>query len=68
MNYKIITTKTFQMQVRQLMKKYRSLKDDLNTFEEDENINIYLLSIYDKGEQETVSDKEILILKQKNGL
>ena len=32
------------------------------------NTNIYLLSIYDKSDQETISDKDILKLKQKNGL
>ena len=30
--------------------------------------DIYLLAIYDKGEQESISSKEIEILKRQNGL
>jgi len=33
-----------------------------------ENSEIYLLSIYDKGKQDTISSKEIEILKTRNGL
>ena len=33
-----------------------------------ENTDIYLLSIYDKGEQDSISSKDIEILKQRNGL
>ena len=32
------------------------------------NTDIYLLTIYDKGEQEDISEKEIKNLKEKNGL
>jgi len=32
------------------------------------NTEIYLLAIYDKGEQESISSKEIEILKRRNGL
>ena len=33
-----------------------------------EHTKIYLLAIYDKGEQESISSKEIEILKRRNGL
>jgi len=33
-----------------------------------ENTKIYLLTIYDKGEQDSISSKDIEILKQRNGL
>jgi len=33
-----------------------------------ENTDIYLLSIYDKGEKDSISSKEIEILKRRNGL
>ena len=33
-----------------------------------ESTEIYLLSIYDKGEQDSISSKDIEILKHKNGL
>jgi len=33
-----------------------------------QNTDIYLLSIYDKGEQETISEHTIKFLKTKNGL
>ena len=33
-----------------------------------ENTKIYLLTIYDKGEQESISNKEVEILKLRNGL
>ncbi|MCL2072558.1 MAG: type II toxin-antitoxin system RelE/ParE family toxin [Marinilabiliaceae bacterium] len=33
-----------------------------------EHSKIYLLTIYDKGEQQNISGKEIEILKRKNGL
>ena len=33
-----------------------------------ENTDIYLLAIYDKGEQKSISKKEIEILKHRNGL
>ena len=33
-----------------------------------ENTNIYLLSIYDKGEQDSITEKEIRKLKERNGL
>jgi len=32
------------------------------------NTDIYLLTIYDKGEQDSISSKDIEILKHKNGL
>jgi mRNA-degrading endonuclease RelE of RelBE toxin-antitoxin system len=32
------------------------------------NTKIYLLAIYDKGEQQSISKKEIRYLKEKNGL
>ena len=33
-----------------------------------DDTDIYLLTIYDKGEQESISKKEIKYLKEKNGL
>ena len=33
-----------------------------------DNTDIYLLAIYDKGEQQSISKKEIEILKRQNGL
>jgi mRNA-degrading endonuclease RelE of RelBE toxin-antitoxin system len=33
-----------------------------------ENMDIYLLTIYDKGDQDSISNKEIETLKSRNGL
>ena len=112
MNYNITTTDYFDRQVKQLSKKYHSLKNDLITFQEDllenptmgedlgnntrkvrmaiasknkgksggariitchilidvQNTEIYLLTIYDKNEQKTISEKKIQQLKEDNGL
>ena len=120
MNYQTVTTEDFDKKVKELSKKYRSLKADLIAFEKEllenpamgrdlgdntrkvrmaitskntcaaqsaskgkrggarvitctilvnvENTDIYLLTIYDKGEQKTISKKEIKHLKAINGL
>jgi hypothetical protein len=112
MNYSIIPTDSFKKQVKALLKKYHSLKDDLNLFEKElsknphwgtdlgsnsrkirlainsknkgkrggariitynliidiEETEIYLLSIYDKGEQDSISKQEIEDLKKQNNL
>ena len=33
-----------------------------------ENMEVVLVTIYDKSEQETISDKELMRLKEENGL
>jgi mRNA-degrading endonuclease RelE of RelBE toxin-antitoxin system len=112
MNYRIVATNTFQREFKALSKKYRSLKDDLESFKKELQENpemgdnlgnntrkiriaitsknkgkrggariityhllvdivttkIYLLSIYDKNEQESLSGNEIRQLKRENGL
>ena len=112
MNYEIVTTEDFNKNAKPLLKKYRSLPEDLENFKKEllknptmgddlgnntrkvrmaiasknkgkrggarvitctvlidvENSEIYLLSIYDKGEQASISNKEIEILKLQNGL
>jgi len=112
MNYRIVTTDDFDRNVKALLKKYRSLKTDLITFQKEllksptmgddlgdnirkvrmaiasknkgkrggarvitctmlidiENTKIYLLAIYDKGEQESISKQEIQQLKEMNRL
>jgi len=100
MSYKIEITRHFEREAKPLLKKYASLKGELNelgkelsenpekgtplgnnlykirlaiasksrgksggarviTYLKTEQGNVYLLSIYDKGERDTVSDKEI---------
>ena len=112
MNYRIVTTDDFDRNVKILLKKYRSLKTDLITFQKEllenpimgddlgdntrkvrmaiasknkgkrggarvitctvlidiENTKIYLLTIYDKGEQGSISKNEIKQLKEMNRL
>ena len=100
MNYEVITTHNFEREAKPLLKKYASLKVELEKLGEDlsknpeigdslgnnlykirlaiaskgkgkrggariitylktEQENVYLLSIYDKGERNTISNKEI---------
>ena len=112
MNYEIVATKTFRKKVKELSKKYHSLKNDLEEFEKEllknpemgDNLggnvrkvrmaitsknkgksggarvitfhffvdfahtDIYLLTIYDKGEQRTISSHEIENLKKESDL
>ena len=112
MNYEILTTKTFKRDFKPLLKKYRSLLDDLERFKNEllrnpemgydlgnntrkirmaisskdkgksggarviafdvvvdiNNTDIYMITIYDKGEQDTITRKQIEQLKQENGL
>jgi mRNA-degrading endonuclease RelE of RelBE toxin-antitoxin system len=112
MNYAIVSTEDFDREVRSLVKKYRSLPDDLEEFKKEllknpnmgdklsantrkvrmaiasknkgkrggarvitctvlvtvDDSDIYLLSIYDKGERDSITGKEIETLKEKNGL
>ncbi|MDR0733589.1 MAG: type II toxin-antitoxin system RelE/ParE family toxin [Dysgonamonadaceae bacterium] len=112
MKYKIVPSKDFERNFKHLLKKYRSLENDIvdltkelrknptmgdslgnNTrkvrmtitskgkgkrggarvityvlYVDDEKGKIYLLTIYDKGEQDNISEKEIQRLKQENGL
>jgi len=112
MNYIIETTKDFENQFKRLLKKYRSLRSDMEIFKKEilenpeigddlgnntrkvrmaiasknkgkrggariitcnvlidvANTDIYLLAIYDKGEQDTISREEIEHLKKINGL
>ncbi|GHV67112.1 hypothetical protein FACS1894199_11910 [Bacteroidia bacterium] len=112
MNYSIILTESFKKQVKNLFKKYHSLKNDLAMFEKELSINpfigsdlgnnarkirlaissknkgkrggariitynlvvdiedteIYLLSIYDKGKKDAISQQEIEDLKKQNDL
>jgi len=112
MNYAIETTKDFENQFKRLLKKYHSLRSDIEIFKKEllenpeigddlgnntrkvrmaiaskskgksggariitctvlidvTNTDIYLLTIYDKGEQDTISRKEIEHLKKINGL
>jgi len=100
MNYEVKITRNFEREAKPLLKKYASLKGELEKFGENlsknpeigaplgnnlykirlaiaskgkgksggarvitylknEHGNVYLLSIYDKGERDTLSDKEI---------
>ena len=112
MNYAIQITDNFFKKIKKLVKKYKSLADDLEILKKElienpeigvslggnvrkirmaiaskgkgksggarvitcdvivdiENTDIYLLTIYDKNEQENISEKEIQQLKEKNGL
>jgi hypothetical protein len=112
MNYAITTTKDFENQFKRLLKKYHSLRRDMEIFKKDllanpemgddlgnntrkvrmaiasknkgksggarvitcmvfvdiASADIYLLTIYDKGEQDSISRKEIGHLKKINGL
>ena len=112
MNYKIATTKDFEGNFKRLLKKYRSLYDDLEVFKSEllenptmgddlgnqtrkvrmaiaskgkgksggakvitctilidvENAKIYLLTIYDKNEQQSISKQAIAYLKEQSGL
>jgi len=112
MNYAIATTKDFENQFKRLLKKYHSLRSDIEIFKKElldnpetgddlgnnirkvrmaiasknkgksggarvitctvlvdvENSDIYLLTLYDKGEQDSISKREIEHLKKNNGL
>ena len=112
MNYEIIITKTFKRDFKPLLKKYRSLLNDLEQFKNEllknpemgtdlgnntrkirmavasknkgkrggarvitfdvvvdyNNTDIFLITIYDKGEQGSISRKMIEQLKLENGL
>jgi len=112
MNYEIVTTEDFDREVKSLVKKYRSIPDDLERFKKELlknptmgdnlgdnirkvrmaitsknkgkrggarvitctvlvdviNTDIYLLTIYDKGERENISKQEIKQLREMNGL
>ena len=50
MQYEVKTISVFERQFKRLAKKYRSLKTDLE--------NVYLLSIYDKSDKSSITDKE----------
>jgi mRNA-degrading endonuclease RelE of RelBE toxin-antitoxin system len=62
MNYKVITSGSFEKEFKKLFKKYHSLKADIV------NTDIYLLTIYDKSERDSISRQEIEQLKRQNGL
>jgi len=112
MNYTIIATKDFENQFKRLLKKYCSLRSDMEIFKKElldnpeigddlgnntrkvrmaiasknkgksggarvitctvlvdmANADIYLLTIYDKGEQDSISSKDIELLKKSNGI
>jgi hypothetical protein len=111
-SYEIVPSKNFERNFKHLLKKYRSLKNDLvdligelrknpamgddlggNTrkvrmaiaskdkgkssgariityhlYIDEQKGKIYLLTIYDKSKQDSISEKEIQKLKQENGL
>ena len=56
MSYQITTIPKFDKQAKALAKKYPSFKSDLAETDRDE---IVFLSIYDKSEHETITDKQI---------
>mgnify|MGYP000240228904 CR=1 FL=1 len=103
MNYSILPTPLFKKQVKRLIKKYRSLKNELAQFESDISVNpslgtnignntykirlaveskgkgksggvriitytvtkqleVYLLTIYDKSEMENIDSKTLKLL------
>jgi hypothetical protein len=112
MNYKIVTSGTFEKEFKKLFKKYHSLKADVASFQKEilenpemgddlgnnvrkvrmaiasknkgksggariitctllvdiVNTDIYLLTIYDKNERNSISRQEIEQLKRQSGL
>jgi hypothetical protein len=112
MNYAIVTSNAFDRKIKPLLKKYRSLPDDLEALKQEllanptigddlgnnirkvrmaiksknkgksggariitctvlvsiDSSDIYLLTIYDKGEQANISSREIEDLKRESNL
>lgn len=75
MKYSIETLPGFDRQLKKLTKKYKSLNKDFEDFISELRRSpgigvdlgkgvITLLAIYDKAEQDTISDKEIVLLIQ----
>ena len=57
MSYKIELTDNFKTEAKKLIKKYASLRID--SFVKIIGETVFLLSIYNKGDKDTISDKEI---------
>ena len=82
MNCKIDTTPDFARELKQLAKRYPSMKDDYRDLGksggarvithtvllESDGADITLVTIYDKSNQANISDKELKKLIKKNGL
>ena len=112
MNYAIVSAKKFKRDFKKLLKKYRSLEDDVESLKDElrknptmgnplgmnaykvrmaiaskgggkrggarvitchvlidvENSEIYLLTMYDKSEHDTISKDKIIDLKREAGL
>ena len=62
MNCNIDTTPDFARELKQLAKRYSSMKD------ESDGANITLVTIYDKSDQTSITDRELKKLMRKNGL
>jgi hypothetical protein len=71
MSFSVKTISVFERQAKRLMKKFPSLKKEIQTLISElkvvthfvyKNETVYLLSIFDKSEMENLSDKEILEL------
>lgn len=59
MSYNVLATSFFERELKDLAKKHRSLKKDLNVLITKLEDNP-LLAIYDKTEMDNITDKEIL--------
>ena len=86
MNCKIDTTPDFARDLKQLAKRYPSIKDDYRDFLDalrksggarvithtvlvkNDGADITLVTIYDKSDQASISNRELRKLMKKNGL
>ena len=85
MSYRIEVAPEFARRLKNLSKRYKSIKQDYEDFLHSLQSNplqgvdlgkglrkkmsiIELLTIYDKSEMESISDKELLNLMKRNGL
>ncbi len=61
MNFSVIPSDMFKRDVKRLVKKFPSLKQELVDLNSDNN-EVYLLTIYDKSEFDSVDDKTIKLI------
>ena len=65
MSVKIIHSKTFERNIKQLAKRYKSLQNVIFSVLEQK---VFLLYMYDKSDRDSISDKELIMLLKKNNL
>ena len=60
MSFNVNTISVFERQAKRLMKKFPSLKQEIQTLISELRETVFLLTIYDKSDMENISNKEII--------